>query len=196
MIIDILNRWKLNASAVIKYPKFFRTTFSIYRYVLVFGMASYVKYQGKEYHMAFGDYENEPLKALKQKIRHIIDDEKLGMVLIFKSSKNKYHFICPKMLDGFAQSLYISKILGSHKEYLNYSALKGKATLRLTRKHHKEEPKLIGVVFGTEHDKNSMVSEEFVKLMSVNYGLNESNFDIFKIVPAKLEFSSYQTYNL
>jgi hypothetical protein len=28
----------------------------------------------------------------------------------------------------------------------------------------------------------------------MNYGLNESNFGLFKKVPAKLEFSQYQTY--
>lgn len=159
-------------------------------------MTSLVKYQGKEYHMVFGDYENEPLAKLEKNIRHTIDEEKYGMVLIFESSKGKYHFLIPRLYDSFSQTLYISKILGSHKEYLNYSALKGKTTLRLTKKHTKEEPKLIKIIFGSKWDKDMMVSNDFVKLMKFNYGLNESNFDLFKTVPAKLEFSQYTTYNL
>lgn len=146
--------------------------------------------------MVFGDFENHPLPTLKKKIRDFIDEEKMGMVLIFESSKGKYHFIVPRLYDSFSQSLYISKLLGSHKEYLNYCALKGKSTLRLTRKHRKEEPKLIAIIFGSHWDKNMMVSDDFVKLMKNNYGINESNFDLFKTIPAKLEFSQYQTYNL
>lgn len=196
MIFDILNKWKLLVSANLDYPRFFSTKFSVYRYALVFGLTSKITYSKKDYFMTFGDYEDEPLEELKRKIRKAIDEHKLGMVLIFSSSKGKYHFLAPKMLDSFSDSIHISKELGSHKEYLNFCALKGIFALRLTRKHHKDEPKLIGVIFGTKHDENAMVSTDFVRLMALNYNFGEHNFDLFKQVPAELQFTKYNTYNI
>lgn len=196
MLFDILNRYKLLLKAQFEYPKFLSMKMSLYRYVMIFGLTNKIRYQKKDYYMVFGDYENEPIDELKIKIRKAIDDHKLNMVLIFQSSKDKYHFIAPKMLDSFAESIHVSKELGSHKEYLNFSALKGVFALRLTRKHHKDEPELIGCIFGTKIDKEAMVSADFVRLMELNYRFNENNFDFFKRVDAELEYTKYNTYNL
>jgi hypothetical protein len=178
------------------YPKIFSAKFNVYRYVLVFGLTNKVKYKGREYFMAFGDYENLPLAELYKKIRVAIDDHHLGVVLVFESSKGKYHFLCPKLLDSFAESIHISKELGSHPEYLNFSALKGRFSLRITRKHHKDEPKLIGVVYGKKLGKETMISDEFARLMRLNYNFGEKNFELFNLVPAEIEFTKYMTYNL
>jgi hypothetical protein len=194
MIIDLFNKWKVLAQLNLAYPRFFSAKFNIYRYVLVFGITNKVRYNKTDYYMAFGDYENEPLNELYRKIKKIIDDHKLGIVLVFQSSKGKYHFIAPKLLDSFAESIHISKELGSHKEYLNFSALKGQFALRITRKHHKDEPKLIGVIYGKE-SKDIMISKDFATLMRLNYNFHEDNFDIFKLVDSEIQFTKYNTYN-
>lgn len=195
MILDLFNKWKMLISLNINYPKFFSTKFSIYRYALVFGLTNRVKVDGKSCFMSFGDYEDKPLKDLYRAIRKKVDDEKLGIVFIFQSSKGKYHFLAPKLLDSFAESIHVSSVLGSHKEYLNFSALKGLFALRLTKKHHKDEPKMIGVIFGTKTE-GIRISSDFVNLMKLNYGFHPSNFDLFNIVPSELEFTKYNTYNL
>lgn len=196
MLLDLFEKYKILAKLQLEYPKIFAMKLSIYRYALVFGLTNKVRHEKKDYFMSFGDYEDEPLPVLYNKIRKVIDDHKLGMVLVFESSLNKYHFIAPKMLDSFAESIHISKELGSHKEYLNYSALKGLFALRLTRKHHKDEPKLVGVIFGTKLEKEAMVSIDFIRLMELNYNFNKNNFELFKQVDAPIEFTKYNTYNL
>lgn len=134
MILDIFNKYKVLVSTQLNYPKFFSLKFSFYRYALVFGLTNLVKHNKQDYFMTFGDYENEPIEKLYKKIETTIDDHELGLVAVFQSSKKKYHFIAPKLLETFAESIHISNELGSHKEYLNYSALKNRFALRLTKK--------------------------------------------------------------
>jgi hypothetical protein len=196
MIVDLFDKFKILARVQLEYPKLFSLKFSLYRYALVFGITSKIRYNKADYYMTFGDYEEKPLEELYAKIRTSIDDHKAGIVLIFQSSKNKYHFIAPKLLTSFAESIHISHELGSHKEYLNYSSLKNRMALRLTRKHHKDEPKLIGCIFGTKLDKEAMVSADFVRLMEINYKFGRHNFDNFKIIETPLEFTKYETMNL
>jgi hypothetical protein len=196
MIVDLFDKFKILLRFQFEYPKIFSMKFSLYRYALIFGITNKLRYDKKDYYMTFGDYENMPLDDLYERIRKTIDDEQAGMVLIFQSSKGKYHFIAPKLLTSFAEAIQISHELGSHKEYLNFSALKNQMALRLTKKHHKDEPKLIGCIFGTKIDKEAMVSADFVRLMEINYKFGRHNFDHFKIVDCPLEFTKYLTYNL
>jgi hypothetical protein len=195
MILDIFNKYKVLVSTQLNYPKFFSLKFSFYRYALVFGLTNLVKHNKQDYFMTFGDYEEQPIEKLYKKIETTIDDHELGLVAVFQSSKKKYHFIAPKLLETFAESIHISNELGSHKEYLNYSALKNRFALRLTKKGHKDEPKLVCIIFGTK-TKDIKIASDFVNLMRLNYNVNPSTFDGFEIVPAELQFTKYNTYNL
>lgn len=193
---DLMGKWKAFLGLSLAYPKFFKAKFSVYRFEKVLGMTNKVKTTEKDYFMVFGDYEHDTLKSLYKRLNKIIDDNNLGMVLIFESSRKKYHFIAPKLLDSFAEALHVSNEIGADKEWLNFQAIKGFMALRITRKYHKDEPKLIGIVFGSKWAEDMKISKDFINIMRLNYDIPPSNFDLFKQIDSEVEFTRYNTWNL
>ena len=141
-------------------------------------------------HALFGDYEK---RINWVRIAKIMRKEKIIVIYIFKSSKNKYHMISPQVFD-IVTALRIGGEIGFEMNYLQLSAVRGEMVLRFSRKGKKGEPKLFKIITNNVRKK--------VRISRLHYDFLRKFYNVpelkgkFKFAGNRINYERYVTTNV
>lgn len=158
-------------------------------YKNVIGISSKLSMK-KDEHVLFGDYEKKLTEKRLNMIKEVMKKRDIPLMFIFKSSKDRYHLISPKVF-SWLDAINTARELDIEKNYLSISSVRQEFILRISKKGSKDEPELIKVlqvpskkaVFSFPHCK-------FLSLYAENY---EPLLNSLDKIGGKLYVESYRT---
>lgn len=188
-------RIKTILTVVAKNKNGIKFSFAVYPYANVISIGSAVKQDDKTIgHVVFGDYEKRLTKKRRAFITDYITKNNIGMILFFRSSRDKLHFIIPQVFESYLECLHHAHKLGAEQNYLTISATRGEFVLRLSRKGAKDEPRFKEALIN--NSIHPFLSKPHVDLITKFYNLDKQMFNMYPTLGDALETEFYRTTNV